>query len=561
MRSKNDEVGGELDEWPEASWSAPGCFLFHTYKREWLWPDLAAGLVIFAVTVPSALAYGEMAGLNMVNGLYACLVAMTLYALFGTSRHLIIGAEAAVAILIASSLYSIPSTAEPAHLLALAMMEALLAGLILIIAGVARLGFIADFVHRAVIVGFLNGMGFIIILGQLGKLFGLNLLHERFFPRLWELFTKIHETHMMSLAIGGSCLVGLFMFRRWLAKVPEAIFVVILATLAVIYWDLPSQGVKVIGEIQQGFPQVGFPHVSLSDVLDLLPISLGIAFVSYMDTTITGQNFATKGGYRLNPHQEMIALGLANLGNGLAQGFMVGSSHSRTAVNDLYGGITQLAGFLAAIFLALFLLFFTPLLKDVPVAALGAIIIMAGIRLINLSEVKSMFRKRQRTGYLCVVTTLAVLTTGLINGILISVAFSICLVLQRIARPHETITRSVRGLLVYRFAGQLLFFNAEHFASQVRELIKHANPPVTFFLIDASAMPDTDMTAAQKLEDLYHELKDQGVVLGMCEASGHLRQVLKDAGTTSRVGGLLYHSIDEVIDTLQAVSVSTQNAH
>jgi sulfate permease, SulP family len=547
------------DEWPEAAPSTPGFFLAWTYKREWLPLDLASGLVIFAVTVPAALAYGEMAGLDAVNGLYACLVAMGLYAIFGTSRQLVIGAEAAVAVLVASSLASAAAGGDPARYLTLATLQALLAGTILVLAGAARVGFIADFVPRAVIVGFLNGMALIIILSQVGKMLGLKLRYEDFFPRLWELITKMHHTHPLSLMLGGACLIGLFLFRRLFAKVPEAILVVVLATLAVLVWDLKVHGVKVVGSIPAGLPHLGIPSLSFHDLLNLLPISVGVAFVAYMDTAITGRNFATKGGYRLDPHQEMIALGLANIGNAFTQGFMVGSSHSRTAVNDLYGGNTQLAGFLAAVFLALFLLFFTPILKNVPVVALAAIIIMAGMRLFNLREVRAMLRRQRRSGYLCILTSLAVLATGLMNGILIAVALSIVMVLQRIARPHETITRPlVPGLLVYRFAGQLVYFNADHFANQVRELIKTADPPVTFFLIDASAMPDIDLSAAQTLEDLYNELKGKGIVLGMCSASGHLRQELKDIGLTTRVGGLLYHNVSEVVETLTAVPVEPQ---
>ena len=244
------------DEWPESNRSAPGFFLAWTYKRAWLRRDLAAGLVIFAVTVPSALAYGEMAGLDAVNGLYACLVAMAVYGVLGTSRQLIIGAEAAVAILVASSLATMAAGGDPARFLALAMLQALLAGGILVVAGVARVGFIADFVPRAVIVGFLNGIALIIILSQAGKMLGLKLQREEFFPRLWELMDKIPDTHPFSLALGGACLIGFLLFRRLLAKVPEAILVVVLATLAVVIWDLKVYGVKVVASIPAGFPEV-----------------------------------------------------------------------------------------------------------------------------------------------------------------------------------------------------------------------------------------------------------------------------------------------------------------
>ncbi len=308
------------DEWPESARSTPGFSLAWTYKRAWLRRDLAAGLVIFAVTVPSALAYGEMAGLDAVNGLYACLVAMALYALFGTSRQLVIGAEAAVAILVASSLASIASGGDPARYLALAMLQALLAGGILIIAGVARVGFIADFVPRAVVVGFLNGMALIIILSQVGKMLGFNLQHEEFFPRLWEIITKIHDTHS---AQPGD--------RRRLSSrfIPVSPVACQGARghpgggprhLAVIIWDLKDYGVKVVGAIPAGLPHVGIPHVSFIDILKLLPISVGIAFVSYMDTTITGRNFANQERLSVKPPSRDDRLGTGQPGKRINPG-------------------------------------------------------------------------------------------------------------------------------------------------------------------------------------------------------------------------------------------------
>lgn len=534
----------------------PGFLVPRYYQRAWLLPDLVAGLVIFTVSIPTALAYGQMAGLQPVNGLYASLLAMGLYWFFGTSRQLIIDAEAAIAILVASSLTSVASGGDPGRYATLAMMEAIIVGVIQVAGGVARIGFIADFIPKAVMVGFINGVALIIIMAQAGKIFGIKLSQEAFFPRVWEVIVNIHKTHLPTLVIAVACLSALFLFRRLLAKFPEAVLVAVLSTVAVIWWDLGTMGVKLIGTVPSGLPVPAFPKIKFDDLLNLLPTAAGVAFISYADTIITGQAFAMRGGYHINPNNEMIALGMTNLGTGFFNGFAVGSSHSRTAVNDMYGGKTQFAGLFAAVFLALFLLWLTKILKNVPVVALSAIVIMAGVHLLNVREILSMLRKRARSGYLSISTTFAVLAGGVMIGLFAAVALSIIFVLHRLARPHETVYRlQVPGLLVYRFAAPLLYFNASYFAERVRQLIVTADPPVTFFLINAESMPDMDLTAAHILEELYNELKNQGIVLGICDAKGHFRQVLKDTGMTARIGGLLYHSVSHVVQALTAVPV------
>ena len=293
--------------------------------------------------------------------------------------------------------------------------------------------------------------------------------------------------------------------------------------------------------------------VSFTDIVKMLPIAAGVALVSYVDTTITGRAFAMKGGYRLDHNQELIALGLANVGTGLCQGFAVGSSHSRTAVNEMYGGRSQLAGLLAAGLLAVFLLYFTDILKNVPVAALAAIIVAAGIRLLNPREVIRIWRIRPASAYVSLATTAAVLITGLMIGILVAVAFAIILVLHRLARPHETIFRPKvpgSGLLVYRFAGPLFFFNAAYFADRVQEIVETADPPVKFFLINAEAIVDMDLNAVEILEELHNYLKRRNIVLGICDVKGHFRKVLMNTRLTSRTGFNLYPSVAAVLQEL-----------
>jgi SulP family sulfate permease len=419
-------------------------------------------------------------------------------------------------------------------------------------AGVFRIGFISDFIPKSVVLGFLNGMALIVILAQAGTIFGIKLVQTDFFPRLWEFYTQIHATHHPTLLLGGACLIGLFGLR-FLPKVPEAVLVLVLATAAVLWWNLGEQGINLVGSVPAGLPRPELPRVNFSDILNLFPIAMGVALVSYVDTTITGRAFAVKGGYQLDPNQELIALGLANAGCGLCQGFTVGSSHTRTAINELYRGRSQLAGLIAAGLLALFLVRFTYLLKNVPEVALAAIIVMAGVSLFNFKEVSRTWRTRPASAYYSLATTAAVLIAGLMIGILVAVVFAIILVLHRLARPHEIVTRPpiVPGLLIYRFAGPLFFFNAAYFANRVRELINSARPQVTFLLINAEAIVDMDINAVEMLEELYHDLRSRGITLGICEAKGHFRKVLSSTDFNSRDGFILYCTMAEAMGKLR----------
>jgi SulP family sulfate permease len=439
-RGETFEKGFAMPESTEPTTAMLRLDLLGTYKLSWLPGDVLSGAIIFLVTIPAAMAYSQMAGLQPINGLYASLLAMGLYALLGTSRQLIIDAEATMAIMVASSLAAVGAGNDPARWLALATLQAIIIGAIQLTAGVARVGFIADFIPKSVITGFLNGMALIIIVSQLGKISGIHLTQEDFFPRIWEFYNQLYLFHQPTLIIGGACLIGLFLFR-FVPILPEAVLVVVLATVAVIAADLGARGVKLVGSIPAGLPHLVLPNVGFNDILALIPYAAGMALVSYFDTITTARAFALKGGYRIDPNQDMIALGVANIGAGLFRGFALGASQSRTVVNDMYGGKSQFAGLMAAGLLALFLLKFTYILKDVPIAALSAIIIVAAFSLFDSKEVLKILHTRRASGLVSLITTLSVLITGLMTGILVSVAFAIILVMHRLARPHEIITR------------------------------------------------------------------------------------------------------------------------
>jgi sulfate permease, SulP family len=526
--------------------------LLRTYQWSWLLNDLTAGIVIFAATIPAAMAYGQLAGLRPVNGLYCSLLAMSLYALFGTSRQLIIDAEAAVAILVFTSVAGVMSGGDPARFAALAFLEAIMVGIMHVMAGLFRAGFVSDFIPKSVVTGFINGIALIIILAQAGSLCGIALKSHDFFPRIVELINRAHEFHLPTLYVGGACLLGMLILRPFLRWVPEGVLVVFLATLAVMKWHLQAKGVLLVGLIPPGLPHPSLPAVGFSDILTMFPVALGVALVSFVDTTITGRAFSFKGGYRLDPNQELIALGLANIGCGLCQGFTVGASHSRTAINDMVGGRSQFAGLLAAGFLVVFMLYFTSILRNVPMVALSAFIVVAGLRLLRPLEVFRIFQTRPASAYFSIVTTLAILISGLMTGILVSVALAIILVLHSLARPHETIIRTpkVPGLLIYRFAGPLFFFNAAYFANRVQEVIDSAKEPVNYFLINAEAMVDMDYNAAELLEDLQSSLKRQGINMGMCDVKGYFRKVLMTTHLPGRVGFTIFPSVAVAVPEL-----------
>ena len=529
--------------------------LLRAYKAEWFLGDLTAGLVIFLTTIPAALAYGHLAGLQPINGLYASLLALAVYAFFGTSRQLIINPEAAVAILVATSVASVYSGGDPVRFATLAMLQAIMIGVMQVCAGVGRLGFVADFIPKSVVSGFINGVALVIILAQAGRFLGIELKNEAFIPRVVELASRAHEANLLTLYIGLACLLGMLIMRPLLRRVPEAVVMVVIATLVVTHWDLGAQGVNLVGLVPAGLPHPVMPKVGFSDILAMWPVAAGVALVSYLDTTMTGRAFAMRGRYRLEPNQELIALGVANLGTGLFQGFAVGSSHSRTALNEMSGGRSQFAGLLAAIFLGVFLIYFTGILQNVPTVALAAIIILAGIHLLRPREVIGMFRIRPATAYMSLVTTAAVLIAGIMAGILVSVAMAIILVLHRLARPFETIIRDpeMPGLLVYRFAGPLYFFNAAYFANRVQDLIDSSDPAVTVFMISAEAIVDMDGDAAENLGELHDSLKSQGIILGVYDAKGDFRKVLMGTRLTTRIGFNLYASLAEALVELSKV--------
>jgi high affinity sulfate transporter 1 len=512
-------------------------------------------VTVFAVLVPSAMAYGDLAGVTPVAGLYVALGAMVMYALFGTSKQLVMGPDATTAIMTAAAIAPLAG-GDPVRYAALAALAAILVGVLALLARVARLGFITDFLSKPILVGYIFGTTLIVIGSQLGKMFGIKLESDQFFRQIVELISRLDETHLLTFAIGVVCMAALLIMRRVNRALPGALFVVVAAILLSAVFDLEAQGVAIVGAVPAGLPKVTIPAVSLQDIFTLLPAALALTILIYADEVLTARVFAARHGQKIDANQEFIAIGMANIGAGLLTGFPAATSASRTTVADQMGGKSQWVGLIAAALTIIFLLFFTPLLAPLPTVALGAIIIVASFGLIDAAAFRFLRRVRPAEFWLAVVTALGVLTVGILQGILVAVMLSLINVIHHISRPHDallddvdasggTVYRGVAdketaltepGLVVYRFDAPLVFANAAFFTERLEELVANAGAGLKCVVLDTEAISDFDSTAAEALENLDADLERRGVELWIARANGPLRQLLGATGLTTRIG-------------------------
>jgi len=550
----------------------PGLALFKSFTPALLRTEFVVAVTVLAVLVPSAMAYGDLAGVTPVAGLYVSLGAMVMYALFGTSKQVITGPEATSAIMTAAAVAPL-AAGDPERYAALAALTAILVGALAILARVARLGFITDFLSKPVLVGYIFGAALITIGSQLGKMFGIKLESDEFFQQIAELISRLDETDLLTFAIGVVCMAALFIIRRVNRALPGPLIVVVGAIVAsyVLGWE--AKGVAVVGAVPPGLPQVTIPAVGVQDVLALLPAALALTILIYADEILTARVFAAKHGQKIDANQEFVALGMANFGAGLLTGFPAALSASRTAVVDQMGGKTQWVGLIAAALTVVFLLFFTPLLAPLPTVALGAVIIVASIGLIDLAAFRFLRQVRPVEFWLAVVTAIGVLTIGILQGILVAVMLSLIYVLYRIARPHDallddmdaaggTVYRGVAdketaltepGLIVYRFDAPLVFANAAYFTERLEGLIAEAGPGLRCVILDAEAISDFDSTAAEALENVDADLERLGVDLWIARANEPLRDLLTATDLIQRLGAEhIYPSVRAAVTAYRA---------
>ncbi|MCY1035023.1 sulfate permease [Corallococcus sp. BB11-1] len=532
----------------------PGAEQARTYQRRWLRADVLAALTVGAMLIPQGLAYAQIVGVRPVAGLYAGIFAMLAYALFGPSRHLLLGPEAGAAILTATALAPVVAGGGPERLASLAALLALMVGGISLLGGLCRAGALADFLSRPILIGYVNGAALIIIGSQLARMLGLERKSNAFTGQLREVASNVGRTHVPTLLLGLGIIVALVAMRRFLPRWPAPLVMVVLTTLAASVLELEQGGIKVVGSISAEAPALGLPSVGFADFRALLPAALSLALVNYASSVLTGRIYADRFGYRLNANQEFFGQAAANLVTGLTQGFPVTGSDSRTAVNASMKGHTQLVGVGAAVVVLVFTLFFTPLLAKLPLVTLGAIVIVAAVYLLEVQPITRLWRVRPVEAVLAVVTMLGVLLLGILQGILIAVALALVDLIRRAAHPHDAVlgeregvpgwhdveghadAETVPGLVVYRFDAPLFFANARFLREQVRKLVAESRAPVKWFVLDASSVFDLDVTAAEGLEKLRHELEEEGIVFVVAQARAPMRSMLRRSGLRSLFG-------------------------
>ena len=507
----------------------PGLGAISCYDRSWLRSDLGAGLSVAAIALPVGIAYADLAGVPAVIGMYSAIFPLLAYALFGSSRQLMTGPDAATCIIVAASLGPLAG-GDTERYLALMVILTLMTGILYVVAGLSRLGFIANFLSQPILTGYLNGIALIIIAGQLQKLFGYSGEAEEFFPKLTEFIVQVDNSHLPTLILGFSLLAALVGLRQVAPRLPAALVVVVAGIVAVTMLGLDQSGVAVLGSVPAGLPSLQLPVFDLGTFTPLLGDAAGIALVSFTSGVLTAKSFARRNRYEINANQELIAFGASNIASGLAQGFPVTGADSRTAVNNAMGGKTQLVGIVAAGAMLLILFFLPEPLAYVPTAALAAVIMVSAIGLFDYKELRSLYEISHRELLLSVGTTLGVLTLGVLPGVLLAVALSLFWLLTVVSRPHDGVLGRVKGikgfhsldefpeattipgLILYRFDANLVFFNADYFRDRVRAAIAAAETPVEWVVVDASSINVVDITALQKVDELREELSAQGIV-------------------------------------------------
>ena len=509
----------------------PGLEIFTRYHRSWLRSDLGAGLSVAAIALPVGIAYADLAGVPAVIGMYSAIFPLLAYALFGSSRQLMTGPDAATCIIVAASLGPLAG-GDPERYLALMVILTLMTGIFYVVAGFSRLGFIANFLSQPILTGYLNGIALIIMAGQLQKLLGYSGEAEEFFPKLTEFIDRLDHSHLPTLALGLSLLAALIVLRRIAPKLPAALIVVVAGIAAVLTLGLDQSGVAVLGTVPAGLPSLHLAAFEPAVLTPLLGDAAGIALVSFTSGVLTAKSFARRNRYEIDANQELIAFGACNIASGLAQGFPVTGADSRTAVNDAMGGKTQLVGIVAAGSMLLILFFLTAPLGSVPIAALAAVIMVSAAGLFDFEELRSLYDISHRELLLSVATTLGVLILGVLPGVLLAVVLSLAWLLTVTSRPHDGMLGRVKGikgfhniedypeattipgLILYRFDSNVVFYNVDYFRDRLRGAIAAAKTPVEWVIIDASSINVIDITALQKTDELRDELKARGILLG-----------------------------------------------
>ncbi|HEY9379028.1 MAG TPA: sulfate permease [Jiangellaceae bacterium] len=531
----------------------PGLLRLRSYERSWLRGDVLAGVTVAAYLIPQVMAYAEVAGLPPVVGLWAIMGPLLIYAVVGSSRQLSVGPESTTALMTALVVAPL-AVGDPARYAALAAALALIVGGLCLLGWLARLGFLADLLSHPVLIGYMAGIAVFMIVSQLTKITGVPVEGDSLVAEVGSFVANADQVHPPTLALSAAVLAFLLLGVRVAPTAPVPLIGMLLAAGVVAVFSLQDRGIGVVGEIPAGLPEPGLPAVTAADLTALLLPAVGVAIVAYSDNVLTARAFAIRNNYRVDANQELLALGTANLSAGMLRGFPVSSSASRTVIADALRSRSQLYSLVALGAVVATLLVGRAVLAAFPTAALGAIVVYAALRLIDVGEFRRIARFRRSEIVLALATTAAVLLLGVLYGVLAAVGLSILDLLRRVARPHDGIlgyapgvagmhdiddypdAKLVPGLVVYRYDAPLCFANAENFRQRALAAVDASPTPVEWFVLNAEANVEVDLTAIDTLDELRAELERRGIVFALARVKQDMRDDLAAAGLVERVG-------------------------
>jgi len=533
----------------------PGLNTLRRYESSWLRHDLVAGIVMTTMLVPVGIAYAEASGVPGINGLYATIVPLLVYALFGPSRILVLGPDSALAPVILTVVLPL-SAGEPRRAVALAGMMAIVSGVVCIAAGLARLGFITELLSKPIRYGYMNGIALTVLLSQVPKLFGFSVTANGPLRQTWEIVERVlaGNTNVVALAIGASSLALILLLKRW-PRVPGILLAVVAATVVVAAFRFATRsGVSVLGSLPQGLPSPRLPLVHVDDLVPILMGGVAVALVSFADTSVLSRTYATRLRSPVDPNQEMVGLGVANLATAFFQGFPISSSSSRTPVAEAAGARTQLTGVVGALAIALLLVLAPNLLEHLPHTALAAVVIASAIGLIEVSDLRRIYRIQRWEFWLSIVCFAGVAVLGAIPGIALAIVIAVIEFLWDGWRPHSAVlgrvegvkgyhdiarypgARLIPGLVLFRWDAPLFFANAELFRERALDAVANSPTPVRWLVVAAEPVTSVDVTAADAACELDDTLHAAGIELCFAEMKDPVKDKLKRFGLFTRFG-------------------------
>jgi high affinity sulfate transporter 1 len=549
----------------------PGLHILRRYKAVWLPHDIFAGFVLATMLVPVGIAYAVASGLPGINGLYATIVPLLVYAMFGPSRILVLGPDSALAAIILGVVAPL-SGGNALRAMTLAGLMAIVSGAVCILAGIARLGFVTELISKPIRYGYMNGIALTVLISQLPKLFGFSIESEGPLRSLWAVASSILEgkTNWVAFAIGLSTLTIIVLLKKykWL---PSILIAVIAATVVVGTLNLVPYGVKVLGPLPQGLPGFVIPLIGYSDILPVLIGGSAIALVSFADTSVLSRTYAARLGTSVDPNQEMVGLGAANLATGFFQGFPISSSSSRTPVAEAAGACTQLTSVVGALVIAVLLVATPNLLQHLPTAALAAVVIASAIGLIEVADLRRIYRMQPWEFWLSIVCFVGVAVLGVIPGIGLALFIAIAEFLWDGWRPHSAVlgrplgvkgyhditrypdARLIPGLVLFRWDAPLFFANAEFFKERVLDAVAKAPSSVRWLVVAAEPVTSVDVTAADFIAELDETLQSKGIDLYFAELKDPVKDKLKRFGLLAQLGeSSFFPTIDAAVSSFVA---------